>query len=115
MEVKCSKPRNSRITRRLARRNHGRFVANGWAMEVKVDSVDATVDVETGKPRTRNEKGQLVVMMHQHPMLMKRGKVAKHQEKSRRKLLKEIYKEKYNNFYSMIRNMGTVSKDFVFK
>ena len=37
------------------------FVANGWAMEVKVDSVDATVDVEAVEPkRARNEKGQLV-------------------------------------------------------
>ena len=38
------------------------FVANGWAMEVKVDSVDETVDVEAevAPKRARNEKGQLV-------------------------------------------------------
>jgi len=38
------------------------FVANGWAMEVKVDSVDATVDVEAEvePKRARNDKGQLV-------------------------------------------------------
>lgn len=38
------------------------FVANGWAMEVKVDSVDETVDIEAEvePQRARNEKGQLV-------------------------------------------------------
>ena len=38
------------------------FVANGWAMEVKVDSVDETVDIEAEvePKRARNEKGQLV-------------------------------------------------------
>ena len=38
------------------------FVANGWAMEVKVDSVEETVDVEAEvePKRARNEKGQLV-------------------------------------------------------
>ena len=43
------------------------FVANGWAMEVKVDSIEETVDMEgevkeaEEEPvRARNEKGQLV-------------------------------------------------------
>ena len=38
------------------------FVANGWAMEVKVDSVEETVDVEAEvePKRARNDKGQLV-------------------------------------------------------
>jgi hypothetical protein len=38
------------------------FVDNGWAIEVKVDSPDETVDVEANvKPkRARNNKGQLV-------------------------------------------------------
>tara|TARA_A100001035_G_scaffold215899_1_gene175707 strand:+ start:15 stop:386 length:372 start_codon:yes stop_codon:yes gene_type:complete len=43
------------------------FVANGWAMEVKVDSVEETVDmdgevkeVEEEPKRARNKKGQLV-------------------------------------------------------
>lgn len=38
-----------------------KFIENGWAMEVKVDSVDETVDVEAEvKPkRARNKKGQL--------------------------------------------------------
>ena len=37
------------------------FVANGWAMEVKVDSVEETVDEEASRTKkTRNEKGQLV-------------------------------------------------------
>ena len=40
-----------------------KFVENGWAMEVKVDSVDETVDMEgevkEGK-RARNDKGQLI-------------------------------------------------------
>lgn len=38
------------------------FVANGWAMEVKVDSVEETIDVEAEvePKRARNEKGQLV-------------------------------------------------------
>ena len=38
------------------------FVANGWAMEVKVDSVEETIDVEAEvePKRARNEKGELV-------------------------------------------------------
>ena len=39
------------------------FIKNGWAMEVKVDSVDETVQVEaevTEIKRARNEKGHLV-------------------------------------------------------
>ena len=38
------------------------FVANGWAMEVKVDSVEETVDIEAEvePQRARNDKGQLV-------------------------------------------------------
>ena len=38
------------------------FIQNGWAMEVKVDSVDETVEVEAEVKevkRARNEKGQL--------------------------------------------------------
>ena len=37
------------------------FVENGWAMEVKVDAPDETIDVEAEvKPkRARNKKGQL--------------------------------------------------------
>ena len=38
------------------------FVENGWAMEVKVDSVEETVQVEAEikeVKRARNEKGQL--------------------------------------------------------
>jgi hypothetical protein len=40
-----------------------KFVENGWAMEVKVDSVEETVDVEAEVKevkRARNDKGQLV-------------------------------------------------------
>ena len=39
-----------------------KFVENGWAMEVKVDSVEETVDVEADVKevkRARNKKGQL--------------------------------------------------------
>ena len=39
------------------------FIKNGWAMEVKVDSVEETVQVEaevTEIKRARNEKGHLV-------------------------------------------------------
>ena len=36
------------------------FVQNGWAIEVKMDSVDETVEVEAEVKRARNEKGQLV-------------------------------------------------------
>ena len=38
------------------------FVANGWAMEVKVDGVDATVDVEAEvePKKSKKRKGQLV-------------------------------------------------------
>jgi len=38
------------------------FINNGWAMEVKVDSVDETLDVQAEVKevkRARNEKGQL--------------------------------------------------------
>lgn len=38
------------------------FVENGWAMEVKIDSVEETLDVEAEVKevkRARNEKGQL--------------------------------------------------------
>ena len=39
-----------------------KFVENGWAMEVKMDSADEVVDVEADiePKRARNEKGQLV-------------------------------------------------------
>mgnify|MGYP003114688617 FL=1 len=40
-----------------------KFVENGWAMEVKVDAVEETVDVEAEVKevkRARNDKGQLV-------------------------------------------------------
>ena len=40
-----------------------KFVENGWAMEVKVDSVDETVDMEgevKEVKRARNDKGQLI-------------------------------------------------------
>jgi len=40
-----------------------KFVENGWAMEVKVDSVDETVDIEgevKELKRARNDKGQLI-------------------------------------------------------
>ena len=39
------------------------FIENGWAMEVKVDSVDETVEVEADVKevkRARNDKGQLI-------------------------------------------------------
>ncbi|QDP55398.1 MAG: hypothetical protein GOVbin3762_2 [Prokaryotic dsDNA virus sp.] len=39
------------------------FIENGWAMEVKVDSVDETVQVEADVKevkRARNDKGQLI-------------------------------------------------------
>tara|TARA_X000001382_G_scaffold79719_1_gene56015 strand:+ start:3679 stop:4050 length:372 start_codon:yes stop_codon:yes gene_type:complete len=39
------------------------FIENGWAMEVKVDSVEETVDVEADVKevkRARNDKGQLI-------------------------------------------------------
>ncbi len=38
------------------------FVANGFAMEVKMDSVEQTADIESDvePKRARNEKGQLV-------------------------------------------------------
>ena len=35
------------------------FVQNGWAMEIKVDSVKETVQVEAEVKRARNKKGQL--------------------------------------------------------
>ena len=40
-----------------------KFIENGWAMEVKVDSVVETVDVEADVKevkRARNKKGQLI-------------------------------------------------------
>tara|TARA_Y100001973_G_scaffold56719_1_gene83712 strand:- start:131 stop:502 length:372 start_codon:yes stop_codon:yes gene_type:complete len=40
-----------------------KFVENGWAIEVKVDSVDETVDMEgevKEVKRARNDKGQLI-------------------------------------------------------
>ena len=40
-----------------------KFIENGWAMEVKVDSVEETVDVEADVKevkRARNKKGQLI-------------------------------------------------------
>ena len=40
-----------------------KFIENGWAMEVKVDSVEETVNVEADVKevkRARNEKGQLI-------------------------------------------------------
>lgn len=39
------------------------FIENGWAMEVKVDSADETVEVEADVKevkRARNDKGQLI-------------------------------------------------------
>ena len=39
------------------------FIENGWAMEVKVDSADETVDIEADVKevkRARNDKGQLI-------------------------------------------------------
>lgn len=39
------------------------FVENGWAMEIKVDSVEETLDVEAEVKevkRARNDKGQLI-------------------------------------------------------
>ena len=38
----------------------GTFVENGWAIEVKMDSADETVEVEAEVKRARNEKGQLI-------------------------------------------------------
>ena len=40
--------------------NMSAFVENGWAIEVKVDSVEEKVEVEADIKRARNEKGQLV-------------------------------------------------------
>jgi hypothetical protein len=42
--------------------NMEQFVANGWAMEVKMDSVEETIEVEAEVEikRARNEKGHLV-------------------------------------------------------
>ena len=40
--------------------NMMKFVENGWAMEVKVDSVEETIEVEAEIKRARNDKGQLV-------------------------------------------------------
>ena len=40
-----------------------KFVENGWAIEVKVDSVDETIDMEgevKEVKRARNDKGQLI-------------------------------------------------------
>ena len=40
-----------------------KFVENGWAIEVKVDSVDETIDIEgevKEVKRARNDKGQLI-------------------------------------------------------
>ena len=40
-----------------------KFIENGWAMEVKVDSVEETVDIEgevKEVKRARNDKGQLI-------------------------------------------------------
>tara|TARA_R100000655_G_scaffold77938_1_gene117279 strand:- start:13735 stop:14100 length:366 start_codon:yes stop_codon:yes gene_type:complete len=36
------------------------FVENGWAMEIKADSADESVEVEAEIKRARNEKGQLI-------------------------------------------------------
>ena len=36
------------------------FVQNGWAIEVKMDSVDETVEVEAEVKRARNEKGHYI-------------------------------------------------------
>ena len=36
------------------------FVENGWAIEVKMDSADETVEGEAEVKRARNEKGQLI-------------------------------------------------------
>ena len=36
------------------------FVENGWAIEVKVDSVEESVEVEADIKRARNDKGQLI-------------------------------------------------------
>lgn len=36
------------------------FVNNGWAIEVKADSVDETVKVQAEIKRARNKKGQLM-------------------------------------------------------
>ena len=46
-------------------KNMQTFVENGWAMEVKVDSIEDTLDVEAEVKeveikRARNEKGQLM-------------------------------------------------------
>jgi hypothetical protein len=40
--------------------NMAMFVENGWAMEVKVDSVEETIEVEAEIKRARNDKGQLI-------------------------------------------------------
>ena len=40
--------------------NMAMFVENGWAMEVKVDEVEESVEVEAEIKRARNDKGQLV-------------------------------------------------------
>lgn len=39
-----------------------KFIENGWAMEVKMDSADVVVDVEADvePKRARNDKGQLI-------------------------------------------------------
>ena len=40
-----------------------KFIENGWAMEVKIDSADETVEVEADVKevkRARNDKGQLI-------------------------------------------------------
>ena len=39
--------------------NMEQFVQNGWAMEVKVDSADESVEVEAEIKRARNEDGTL--------------------------------------------------------
>ena len=41
-------------------KNMEAFVQNGWAIEVKMDSADESVEVDAEVKRARNEKGQLV-------------------------------------------------------
>ena len=64
----------------------GAFVQNGWAMEVKADSAEETVEVEADikeqETKMVHSKVTILVLL----MLMKHGKVVKH---LRKKLLKK--------------------------
>jgi hypothetical protein len=86
-----------------------KFVENGWAMEVKVDSVEETVDVEAEVKevkRARNDKGQLVGDDPDTPDVNEAwegGKAPKKKTRlQKRKLLKRKQRKHHHKFFVMI-------------